>query len=298
MAILSVFDGIGGIRRAFELAGTTPALFLTCEIDREAQRVMRRAWPDAFELGDIRDVKADDLARRIGSRGRIRSLLVSAGFPGQGMSGLSPSRNDLRDPRPTPDSGDHPQRTVGRPTLRPAGTFPRTSGAVPLSRGLRGTMATNPKTGGRPTQRPAGTLPRTSGAVPLSRGLRGTMATNPKTGGRPTLKQAGTFPITSRTGGAPSGPLWSRYWSSSRGSGNCCPRCASIMSSRTSPSGGSRILLLLPRCWQRGLCTSMLRTLSMPIVQDSIGALGIWCPSATQRRSSSNSRRSLRVLSV
>ena len=99
VAILSAFDGIGGVRRAFELAGATPALFLTCEIDKEARRVVRRAWPEAVELGDICAIDADDLARRIRSRGRIRFLLVSAGFPCQGMSGLNAFRKGLDDPR-------------------------------------------------------------------------------------------------------------------------------------------------------------------------------------------------------
>ena len=99
VAIFSAFDGIGGIRRAFELTGATPALFMSCEIDAEALRVVRRVWPDVVELGDICKLEAATVAQVIRSRGRITTVLASAGFPCQGMSGLNAQRKGLRDPR-------------------------------------------------------------------------------------------------------------------------------------------------------------------------------------------------------
>ncbi|CAK0817390.1 unnamed protein product [Prorocentrum cordatum] len=52
VVLLSLFDGIGGARRALDLLGLTPALFLSAEIDAEAKRVTKYAWPDVLESGE------------------------------------------------------------------------------------------------------------------------------------------------------------------------------------------------------------------------------------------------------
>ncbi|CAK0792825.1 unnamed protein product, partial [Prorocentrum cordatum] len=60
VVLLSLFDGIGGARRALDLLGLTPALFVSAEIDTEAKRVTKYACPDVLE-GDVTQCERDRL---------------------------------------------------------------------------------------------------------------------------------------------------------------------------------------------------------------------------------------------
>eukprot|EP00973_Karenia_brevis_P095757 12428999-Karenia_brevis.AAC.1 len=47
-----LLDGIGGARRALDLARINVGLFVSCEVEAQACRVTRYAWPDVLEMGD------------------------------------------------------------------------------------------------------------------------------------------------------------------------------------------------------------------------------------------------------
>ena len=51
--LISLFDGIGGARRAFELLGLGLAGYCSAETHGPASRVARYAWPDIWEIGDV-----------------------------------------------------------------------------------------------------------------------------------------------------------------------------------------------------------------------------------------------------
>ena len=51
--LLSLFDGIGGARRALERLRVILCLYLSVELDSQAMRVVREAWPGVLELGDV-----------------------------------------------------------------------------------------------------------------------------------------------------------------------------------------------------------------------------------------------------
>ncbi|CAK0876940.1 unnamed protein product [Prorocentrum cordatum] len=69
-ALISLFDGVGGVGRALDMLGLSIAVHAASETDAGACRVVRHAWPDVMELGDAqllveKDVRIirDHLAR-------------------------------------------------------------------------------------------------------------------------------------------------------------------------------------------------------------------------------------------
>ncbi|CAK0879486.1 unnamed protein product, partial [Prorocentrum cordatum] len=52
VVLWSLFDGVGGARRALDLLGLAPALFASAEIGPDAKRVTKYAWPDVLGKGN------------------------------------------------------------------------------------------------------------------------------------------------------------------------------------------------------------------------------------------------------
>ncbi|CAK0822106.1 unnamed protein product, partial [Prorocentrum cordatum] len=52
-AFITLFDGIGGGRRAFEILGLVPVVHLSFEVDPQAVRVARCCYPGTQHLGDV-----------------------------------------------------------------------------------------------------------------------------------------------------------------------------------------------------------------------------------------------------
>ena len=99
LVLLSLFDGIGGQRRAMDLLGVAPALYISVECSDPATRVVRRAWPDAIHIKDVKEINAQSFYDWRAKRPRVKRLIISAGFPCQGMSGLNSAAKGLEDPR-------------------------------------------------------------------------------------------------------------------------------------------------------------------------------------------------------
>ncbi|CAK0851484.1 unnamed protein product, partial [Prorocentrum cordatum] len=68
-ALVTVFDGIGGGRRAFEILGLVPAVHLSFEVDPTAVRVARRSYPSTQHLGDVTEADPAALAALLRARG-------------------------------------------------------------------------------------------------------------------------------------------------------------------------------------------------------------------------------------
>ncbi|CAK0903184.1 unnamed protein product [Prorocentrum cordatum] len=98
-ALVTVFDGIGGGRRAFEILGLVPAVHLSFEVDPAAVRVARRSYPSTQHLGDVTEADPVALAALMRARGRVSRVLVVGGFPCQVFAGLNVARQGLDDPR-------------------------------------------------------------------------------------------------------------------------------------------------------------------------------------------------------
>ncbi|CAK0822773.1 unnamed protein product, partial [Prorocentrum cordatum] len=96
VVLLSLFDGIGGARRALDLLGLTPALFVSAEIDAEAKRVTKYAWPDVLEVGDV---CSSGFAEAVAIRERVphvKWILVVAGSPCSDLSRINAERTGLQ----------------------------------------------------------------------------------------------------------------------------------------------------------------------------------------------------------
>jgi DNA (cytosine-5)-methyltransferase 1 len=77
MKALSLFSGIGGFDLGFQRAGMD--IVGMCEIDKHAQKVLRKRFPDAELYDDVKKIGASNYAK-----GTIN--LISGGFPCQDVS--------------------------------------------------------------------------------------------------------------------------------------------------------------------------------------------------------------------
>jgi site-specific DNA-cytosine methylase len=99
LVLVSTFDGIGGARRALELLGIKPALFLSSETDEECAEIVSREWTEVKDCGDITQLEVEEMKHMIDQHPGITQGLVSGGFPCQPFSSLNPSSGGFDDPR-------------------------------------------------------------------------------------------------------------------------------------------------------------------------------------------------------
>ena len=78
MKLLELFSGIGGFSLGFERAGYKFDWIGYSEIDKYANEVFERRFPNAIKLGSITDVRCEDLPKDI--------TILSGGFPCQAFS--------------------------------------------------------------------------------------------------------------------------------------------------------------------------------------------------------------------
>ena len=87
--VLSLFDGISCGRLALDRAGIAVANYYSSEIDKHAITISQKNYPDNIALGDVRDIKGEDLPKI--------DLLIG-GSPCQGFSKAGKQLN-FDDPR-------------------------------------------------------------------------------------------------------------------------------------------------------------------------------------------------------
>ncbi|CAK0818913.1 unnamed protein product [Prorocentrum cordatum] len=93
--LLSLFDGIGGGRRALDMLGLSVAAYAASETDPEACRAVKYAWPDVVELGDVAKLSAQDIAKVRDRAPHVRWVLLFAGAPCVDLTRLSVDRQGL-----------------------------------------------------------------------------------------------------------------------------------------------------------------------------------------------------------
>ena len=99
VGLISLFDGIGGARQAFNLLGLEVAAFASSEVCPHACRVVRSAWPDVQEWGDIRDVDKSTVLSFLRSALHLKIIFIIAGSPCQDVSGLNAQGAGLKGSR-------------------------------------------------------------------------------------------------------------------------------------------------------------------------------------------------------
>ena len=91
MNVLDLFSGIGGFSLGLERAGMKTVAF--CEIDKKAQQVLRKNWPDVPIFEDVSALTKEDIGEEID--------VICGGFPCQDISlsgrgaGLAGARSGL-----------------------------------------------------------------------------------------------------------------------------------------------------------------------------------------------------------
>ena len=93
--VISVFNGIGGALRAYDVAGIKVAGIITLEIDPAAQRVTRKAWPQVIEMGNIESVDRKKVRQWYNLFPRVSHVHVYGGFPCVHLSSARADRQNL-----------------------------------------------------------------------------------------------------------------------------------------------------------------------------------------------------------
>ena len=93
--VISVFNGIGGGFRAYDLAGVKPAALVSVEIDAGANRVTRKAWPHVIEAGDIEEISKATICKWYNMFPRVSHVHVIGGFPCVHLSKVRAGRQNL-----------------------------------------------------------------------------------------------------------------------------------------------------------------------------------------------------------
>lgn len=87
ITVLSLFDGISCARVALDRLGYRDILYLASEVDKYASAITRHQWPDTIHLGDITQIKRENLPVQI-------DLLIG-GSPCQDLSIAKNNRKGL-----------------------------------------------------------------------------------------------------------------------------------------------------------------------------------------------------------
>ena len=99
IGLVSLYDGIGGARRAFELLSCEVGAYVSCEISMECSRVVHHAWPEVInwpKVEDITETTVNELRLRAPT---VLHWFLIAGFPCQSFSRMNTERNNLADER-------------------------------------------------------------------------------------------------------------------------------------------------------------------------------------------------------
>ena len=93
--LISLFDGIGGAIRSYNLAGARPKMYVSVELHRPARRVIARRWPEAVSFEDVTKVNDDVILEWLAKAGSIEEIHIWGGFPCKDLSGAKAGRENL-----------------------------------------------------------------------------------------------------------------------------------------------------------------------------------------------------------
>jgi len=93
--LISVFNGMGGMFRIYDVLGVCVDGRISIDISRTANRVTRSTWPGVLELHDITLLKREDVWGWANAYPRIKEVHVMAGFPCVHLSSVRLNRQNL-----------------------------------------------------------------------------------------------------------------------------------------------------------------------------------------------------------
>ena len=96
VVILSIFNGIGGAFRLYDILGLEPIGRISVELYKPANRVTRTAWPNVVELHDVCNITREEVQRWAAMFPRAEELHLYAGFPCVDLSAVRAFRWNLQ----------------------------------------------------------------------------------------------------------------------------------------------------------------------------------------------------------
>lgn len=97
---IGLFDGIGALRVAADALGWHVQGHISVEVSQQAQRVVESRFPNTISVADVKEVSGDMVKTWSQRFSQVGLIVIGAGPPCQGVSGLNASRKGaLRDAR-------------------------------------------------------------------------------------------------------------------------------------------------------------------------------------------------------
>ena len=85
---MSLFDGIGGLRRAFDMLEMPVKMCVSVELESSRRRVCKAAYPHMQHYADVRAIGRKEVEEWRDSFPSIRVVIAGGGFPCRDMSQL------------------------------------------------------------------------------------------------------------------------------------------------------------------------------------------------------------------
>ena len=79
LVLIAAFDGIGGARRALELLGITPAVYISVEIDEDCAQVVANWWPEAIRISNIDELDVPKLEELLKDHPELETGIIIGG---------------------------------------------------------------------------------------------------------------------------------------------------------------------------------------------------------------------------
>eukprot|EP00435_Cladocopium_sp_Y103_P028366 s1320_g7.t1 len=96
IVVISLFNGVGGAYRIYDLLGLAVMAKISVDTSHEANRTTRSTWPDIDEYHDVNDISFSDVQRWANQYPRALELHLWAGFPCVHLSRVRAFRKNLQ----------------------------------------------------------------------------------------------------------------------------------------------------------------------------------------------------------
>lgn len=97
--VISLFNGIGGAFRAYDLLGVEPMGLIGYDISKPASRVCSRRWPHAILGGDVREITKEKVFEWFLKFPHVEQVDLWGGFPCVDLSAVRYGRKNLDGPQ-------------------------------------------------------------------------------------------------------------------------------------------------------------------------------------------------------
>ena len=97
--VISLFNGIGGCFRCYDIIGIQPRGRISFDLCREANRIVERRWPGTLIKGDVRDINLEMVEGWRHEFGDVEEVHLWGGFPCVDLSRVKAFRKNLDGPQ-------------------------------------------------------------------------------------------------------------------------------------------------------------------------------------------------------